>query len=71
MAARNWFSVIVRGADDGEHKVLSETIDGHTLSVTPDGMLSIFGDRQRSLMMSAGNYDGFELQRIKNPDAAG
>jgi hypothetical protein len=59
------YSVTVSRINEGINQSPFETWTAHTISVTPDGSLSISGvSSGRSL--SAGLWDGFEVKRLQD-----
>jgi hypothetical protein len=64
---KNWFTVTISRINEGLNQAPYITMEGHTLSLSPDGTLSISGDNSRGLNTAAGLYDGFEVKRLKVP----
>ncbi|MCA1503817.1 hypothetical protein [Bradyrhizobium sp. NBAIM02] len=64
---KNWFTVTISKINEGLNQDPYETFEGHTLSLGPDGTLSISGDGSRSFSTNARLYDGFEVKRLRVP----
>ena len=63
MSDANHFIVTVRRAVDRRDTDPTFRMPAHTLTLTPNGHLSIEGQYQ-SRTLSAGVWDGFEVKRI-------
>jgi hypothetical protein len=63
MADANHFTITVRRVPERLDHDPPFTMPAHSLTVTPDGHLSIDGQYQ-SRAFSAGAWDGFEVKRI-------
>jgi hypothetical protein len=67
MAGKNWFTVTVSRVGESANKEPYETVLGHTLTLSPDGSLSISGDGGQGFGITAVGYDGFEFKRLRVP----
>jgi hypothetical protein len=63
MAERDIFTVTVSRTGEGLHQSPYETRTGHTLTIKPDGSLSIQGANNAGWGLSGG-WDSLELQLL-------
>jgi hypothetical protein len=66
MSGSNWFEVTFWRVNESAHKAPSETHKASSLTLAPDGQLSIQWEGG-SQTLTAGTYDSFEVKRFRMP----
>jgi hypothetical protein len=67
MSVSGWFEVTVYRVGESAHKPGSETYTADSLTVSPDGGLTIKWDGG-SHGFTVGSYDSFEFRRVRMPE---